>query len=161
MSRVAVEFDVPMELDLLQRSFVETRRGGGEWCTMALLYDVKGRPTPSMLPLESSDDVTGMLSLLIVVRDAHHVLVAQDAWFNTMTDDLDDPTYLRPSNDPLAHEVMVVTFVTVDDVLVRSLPYALVQGEVTWETEHDLSGGVTSSRMAPVLQEALRLARAR
>jgi hypothetical protein len=41
-------------------------------------------------------------------------------------------------------------------VVIRAIPYRLEEARVHWQPEHDLGRGKTESRMAPVLQQALR-----
>jgi hypothetical protein len=149
------EFDIDMEVGSMCGFFAQIRRGGGEWAAMAILHNVDGTVTPAVLAVENSDLVTEGVARLIWQAKATRVMVVQDAYWNTATD-LDEPGYLRPSEDPFASEVMVVMFVTLDDIVVRTIPYRLEVGEVCWQPEHDLTTGRTTSRMAPVLQRALR-----
>ena len=155
--RVSEEFNVEVEVALLRQSFTETRRNEGEWTPMAVFHGPQGEVVPALVALPDADSVTRALASVIVESKARAVMVCQDAYYNNP----ERAGGLTPSEDPLAAEVMAVCFVTADDVEVRFYPYRMEDRRVRF-TGADLmvsrSGerGSVESRMAPILQRALR-----
>jgi hypothetical protein len=162
---IADAFDVELEYEALTRTFVEMRQSGAAWLTMARLHTSKGVMTV-MFDLPDADLTAIALGVAIIDRSATKVMLAQDAWFNTLKKHDGDPRaagweppegYLRPADDPLAGEAFVVSFFTEDDAEVIIRSYRMENDTVVWgKRENDT--GDTSSRATLPIQLALKVA---
>lgn len=134
-----MNLDIDDELRVIREGFVSARKGGGDALPMALVTSTDGTKTIVGLAGEGLQHLEAVAAI-VAGFDAEVVVIWRDAWMNSQALDDPDEDYLRPTEDPLAREMLTVLVATKDTARSWFFPYIMEQGEVRWVDDDPIAG---------------------